>query len=528
MQRRYSGLKGNIAYFLVFLVLAVICHFVPPEVHRLGLSLYPIPLIVVIYLGYKMGKWVGLAAGLLAPLSWLAISANTGTPPDVLIFGGQLELADGSIGRIVGSSIQHILFGAAFGFASGALFDLLEKRLAEANLSLDELLPVRNRSVLMAIYQYLQRWFVLLSEGPLKGGEGSFTDVLLRQVGKLAIVFVIVILAVLNLNFSDGWGLGPLSIGVSFPPSYLAGALILAYAFATGSRAGVLATFALWIATIILIALPLMGGLPSGAIAFIAKISPTLSLTAEAADMATKAVTKGMEGRRLALVITSPAQAIGLAILAWWAGKAGEIYRDTDRLSKLTAVWPLSEVVTTPKPAPSFAMALIVTFLTLWTSASLEPFRIIYDPILVVFLATAIWANRCDHTLVSNRIFWTLLFLSTIWLSGYYDSLNFGSYRFNAYRVFLLALTPLVVARLDLSRRGNCRLVAYGFLIAITIPDLYLRGYFPHTYILSAQYDGDQRFTIFVLSWPLTILFTEFAARLLHRIASPTSRRHQA
>lgn len=219
MQRRYSGLKGNIAYFLIFLVLAVVCHFVPPEVYRLRLSLYPIPLIIVIYLGYKMGKWVGLAAGLLAPLPWLAISANTGAPPEVLIFGGQLEFdADGSSGRIVGSSIQHILFGASFGFASGALFELLEKRLAEANLSLDELLPVRNRSVLMAIYQYLQRWFVLLSEGPLKEGEGSFTDVLLRQVGRLTIVFVVVILAVLNLNFSDGWGLGWLSIGVSFPP----------------------------------------------------------------------------------------------------------------------------------------------------------------------------------------------------------------------------------------------------------------------------------------------------------------------
>ena len=65
MERRPNTLKGNLGFLILFLLLGAVCSLRFDLTELIRMDLYPIPLMIVVYLGYKLGRKAGLIAGLI-------------------------------------------------------------------------------------------------------------------------------------------------------------------------------------------------------------------------------------------------------------------------------------------------------------------------------------------------------------------------------------------------------------------------------------------------------------------------------
>jgi hypothetical protein len=73
MERRPNTLKGNSGFLTLFLLLAVACSTRFALTDQIRMDLYPIPLMIVVYLGYKLGRKAGVIAGLICSWFWTII-----------------------------------------------------------------------------------------------------------------------------------------------------------------------------------------------------------------------------------------------------------------------------------------------------------------------------------------------------------------------------------------------------------------------------------------------------------------------
>ena len=123
MARRLNTLKGNISFVLLFLIVGVLSHISLLLTDTVVLSLYPIPLMITVYLGYKLGRWTGLVAG-ISISSIATLFANW-----IELLFDRLSLSSYGL-EFFGSSIEYIILAGALGWLSGFLFDCLDKVLA--------------------------------------------------------------------------------------------------------------------------------------------------------------------------------------------------------------------------------------------------------------------------------------------------------------------------------------------------------------------------------------------------------------
>ena len=100
--------------------------------------------LLIIYLGYKFGRWLGLIGAILSTVSWLVyvLLDNYETTTFELLVKGSLKIQDDVI--LTHISINHISLYALLGYFSGVLFDILEDFLNKKSSTLNEILPFSN------------------------------------------------------------------------------------------------------------------------------------------------------------------------------------------------------------------------------------------------------------------------------------------------------------------------------------------------------------------------------------------------
>ena len=497
MPRRLSNLRGNWSFFAVLVFLATICHISLRIDKRYWFYFLPISLIIPVYLGYKGGKWIGFAAGVLSTLPWttraaFVIEENRST--QILWGHNSLSLAQDQPYAFSGYSFQFLLLVALAGLMGGLAFDILERKLAQQQVSLAYLIPDRpNSSLLKTMYGRFERWLL-----PASGHRASQTvesgETMPRayKFRRYAFVLLPLVLAFVLLNAEFEFFLLP-GLQFVFPPALLSPILVLVFALAMGSRAGILMSLIVWYFSL------------SGLLALLFNTSSY------------------SENLRPGLSIESPAQAVGLAVLSWWLGKAGEIFRDPEKRERLSQLWRDFKTNVGKNPCPSLLIFPLLSLLGTSITISLGNFALTYHPYVALFLAASLYGYYRDPIGVSNRIL--VFFAIVAWFPAYSctwsnwsNGITLRMEPNDVYAIVLLALTPLVVARMDFSQLGHCKLAASGFLIALLVRDLYLGdAHFGFSFKAALGRGGYEPQIALLL---LHILLFVVAAYLLHGIVS--------
>jgi len=218
----------------------------------------------------------------------------------------------------------------------------------------------------------------------------------------------------------------------------------------------------------------------------------------------------------MVLSVGTPAQAAGLAVLAWWVGKAGEIYRDAERWRRLRVVWSARADPPREVPEPAWLIVPVLVLAAVAPAIEVGSVGLRYAPMLGLFLLLAAWGRQRDARAVSNRALLVLVSLTVVSVSWALGPLSLRSAYPDLYDASLLGLAPLALARMRLVRLAACRLAAFAFLLALTLPDLYLRGNLvPLTYVVGVSAGREY---LHLVSWAITIAAFEGGARLLHRV----------
>jgi hypothetical protein len=498
MSRRWRDGDRDWSLAVLLLLAGVAGHLSWALTEAIHVDLYPLPWIVAVWAGYKMGRWGGLLTGALSVLPWTleaALQDNQLSWRELLLGGGWLEpFAEARSIAVRGFSLQDAVIAGLLGYAAGWIFDRLERRLGSR---LEELVPVApRRGPLPALLSWAERRLTGEPPGPPPSWRAA-----LRRIGGLGLPLLLVL-----LNLALVIRAGPVLGGA--PPRLLAAAAILLVAFHLGSAAGIglalftwLGSWAAWFA----FAGELAGeGLPGGG--------------------------------AIELGLRDVPQVVGLCVLVWWAARLGEIQRDPQRRGALAALWTPALRSAPARAAPPVALVAVLALLAAGFEAELGPLRIAYGPHYLWFLVLALWAARRDPARVASRAFWVLLPLSLVAFDMRLlpalerPRLEPFTLSPDALQAALLAAVPLVAGRLDLGRLETCRALAYGFLSAWTLAAVFLAGglfaddhalHLLHWVTIASEF-GVPRLAehpLPVVSWTLQLLLFELAARCLHRFA---------
>lgn len=157
--RRWMGPSADWGLYGLLVVIGVACHLNWAVTERIQVDLHPLPWMLAVYVGYKMGRWSGFAAGGLSVLPWTVYAALTDRRlswRDLVLGGGQLEpFAEHRYLTVRMFSLQEAAVAGLLGFLGGWVFDLFERRLNAAGWALDDLLPQgRRRGPLAALFPW--------------------------------------------------------------------------------------------------------------------------------------------------------------------------------------------------------------------------------------------------------------------------------------------------------------------------------------------------------------------------------------
>ena len=82
----------------------------------------------------------------------------------------------------------------------------------------------------------------------------------------------------------------------------------------------------------------------------------------------------------------------------------------------------------------------------------------------------------------------------------------------------VLCLIPIVIGYLDIKERSHWRIIIFGILIALILPDIYVRGGdIPFFRVLEFSFGGKN---VVLLTWALTLAAFELATRIVHYSSS--------
>jgi hypothetical protein len=508
MARSLSHLKGQTIALL--LVIACACHFTLQVTEQYNVPLSGLSLILTVYLGYKGGRWLGFAAGVATTAPWTirAIFVLRGADRWARLLWGDLRypLLPGVPLRVEGVSLQFLIQAALLGWFAGWGFNWMESKLSEHQLSLGYLFPgikqpPPGKPLLQVFYGSLERWMLsIVGEGDsdtreLAGETPRRRKPLLLTAPKLLVLPLLIFLVVCNALIWVSFRFPDLQI--AFPPGYLGAVLVLAFSFIAGSTRGIWMGLAVWY------------------ISLVQSFAPSFLSSLFSSDL------EGVHIRSQVSIESVP-QAVGLAILAWWAGKAGEVFRDQEKRRRLGALWTSCKNALPARPRPSFLIFPVFAILTLGIGFSVGSFYLTYHPYVVLFLAGSLFGYYRDPVAVSNRVLVLFLLIATV--VQYYSpfpGLTLLMTPDDFYALVLVSVTPLVVGRLELSRSSNCRAAALGFLIALAVRDLFLsNGHFEFS-LSGSIFGRSPDFTFYhplIASWVLHVAIFLVAASFLHWI----------
>lgn len=446
------------------------------------LSLWPLHWLAAIYLGYRMGRWHGLAAGLLMTLPWWL--AN---------YVESFESLD-EVGRLL--SFQDLLISAALGWISGWIFDRLDQSLSSVGIDLSTYLTRPRDPFIQWLFVSLGR---VLSQGSEKPGSTGIRFVKMLSVfgrGSGAILLLPGILVILNLrgstdNMDAPWGI----IELSAFPFYTAATLIIIAALASGNRH-------------IVFFVPLVWAL---------------------SKIVASSISDELDLPDFHMSLYQPANAIGLAILVWFAALAGSIWKLEEGRTKLAQLTQDSRRKQSPQRSSplTFVFVMILFCFTLsfefegfsaW-AADIEDIIVTgrrYTYVFISFQAALfglllILGYFRDGKSTSNRVMILLVFLAIVHFQFDIGDVTIGTLSPTMSEILVLGLAPLIGSTFDLRQLSVCLATFRGYLILSLVTSIYLGGYL----------DTDMGINRFVLlSLALQIALVETYARVVHWVVS--------
>lgn len=503
----------------------------------ISLDAYPIHVILAIYLGYRMGRWYGAAAGIAMLAPWLIWSTEAFIEAvenvDLL---EELYLSDRSV------TVDATLVGAAFGWAAGFVSDFVENALIEKEIFLASYFPRRRTSLLAFSGQKLQLLFKNWggnkddnsdSAKPKHTLDSMVTNIrsLGMRINQLAVVPTVLItlnvLVVIELYDSDSSFLQ-----LNLIPFGLSALLLIIIGYITASRIAVFISFLVWFGSLIAIASEF------GLFGFYYDVAMDFDIP-----------------------ISAFSSVVGVSILVWISARLGRIHRSGElRESLLQAITPYRRDSYSP-PAASLTALMPILFLFIACSitfefGALEP--VVADTQIEAPLGEIVngpedesITNELDEIIIelkpssSSYIFvgfqpWTLIFSALVFLGSRYDArgisnrfvvafvplmfIHFGfwigeSVTLTAYvptvgDFLMLAIAPFLGKYFDLSQLRVCRfLLASGWLLSSML-NVYIFGYIDSGIVSVSD--------AISISLILQLVFIELLARLLCRVEIST------
>lgn len=147
--RRKNSIANNINTYVFLTGLSVLFHLSPPSIGLVKLEVVGISYLLVIYAGYKYGKYWGMLSGFLSVGFWLLFTLFTHNDISTmeLLLGlsakGSRYLEYPSIHEFAVAyfAFQSLLIFSAIGYFSGFICDRLEDKLHKHGVTLEDLLP---------------------------------------------------------------------------------------------------------------------------------------------------------------------------------------------------------------------------------------------------------------------------------------------------------------------------------------------------------------------------------------------------
>lgn len=482
MLRRYSKLSDHWLLISIIIVISILCHLDWRISSRLRFDFFPLAVLLIIYLGYKGGRWLGLVAGLVSGVPVFLYSFIYGPYSfrnSLLWSAKPFEFMENYI-LVTGFSFEAVLFTALLGYLTGFFFDRLEAHLASHNTALESFIPVAAfNSYVGRLGLFMEKFWTgswakrqecikgEQSEGMQPESEIASSSTPAHRIGLIAkkdTMFgnAVVVASILSLGITlDGPPLLPyIFLTFHFIPFMAVAVFFIYFAFQSGGRSSTMLVSLVFVASIFL---------------YIASFE----------------VERELEGMvRVWPYLVGPGALGGILIMTWWAARMGEIYHDPARWSVIKEIFStLDERKNEATPNDTVVFMLIV--LVVGFSFSLQDFYYFsYKPSLALFVAICLLAQYFDGKPLSNRVLVVTGICAFISL-GYFDDYESASslYSWKIFladhhilSVFAFGCFALFASSLNLDNPRTCRKACYGFFgVSVLINVLSGRLWVPFT-----------------------------------------------
>lgn len=451
-------------------------------VDTVPVRIYPLPLILVGYVGYRMGRRAGLIAGLLAPLPWLYAVARAEPGAGSTLLGRWVELGEL---RVVGVSAQYVVLEGAFGFLSGVLFDAADRVLRAGGASIRTVARIGVGGLAIShLGSALGRWTEAADRTGDEGDAPRSRVGLLSRIGGL-----VVLVGILHLAPSWTFDWGELRV----PPAGTAELVVGAYAFLAGTRKGLALLLGSWVLSFVI-----GQGLANAEV----PVGPL----------------------REVLPAASPYRLVLAVVVVWWAGQVGAWLRSKDG-AFWSGSWLRAHALPANEERPP-SLSLVVAFLvcSLGLEITWDAFALQLRPHVVLLVVAVLAARAYDPVAVSNRLLAVLL--ATAFVAPSYavtERYSIAPLTTNAPTVFGLAALPLVAGRIDLRRRDPCRLLFLGLLAFWGLANGLLEGSWERCSSVRVRLDDGT--TLALASFLAEVLLFAAAASAVRALAGRRGRR---
>lgn len=516
MSRRYSKLSDHWLFLSLIIVISLLCHLEWRVVPRLSFNFFPLAVLLIIYLGYKGGRWLGLVAGLVSGVPVFLYSFIYGpySFKDSLLWSANpFEFMENYI-FVTGFSLEAVLLTAFLGYLTGVFFDRLEAQLASRDAGLETFIPIA------ALDSYVGRFGLLVeklwadswakrreeskseqSKGIQPESESTASSTSAHRIGLIAkkgTMFgnAVVVASILALSTTfAGIPLFPsVFLEIHFIPFMAAAVFLIYFAFQSGGRSPMVLVLFVFVVSISLYIASFEVEREFGRMV---RVSPSLA---------------------------GPGALGGILIMTWWAARIGEMYRDPARWSVIKEIFTIRD--TSKKEAmPNDTVVFILTLLVVGFSFSLrDVYYFSYKPSLALFVAICLLTQHFNGKSLSNRVLVITGICAFISLDYFdaYESAGGGLFSWNIFlaehdmlSVFAFAFFALLASTLNLDNPRTCRTACYGFFfVSILINVLSGRPWVPFT--LYAKMGRNVSLTVNLL---LQIGFLEIAWRVMYASA---------
>ena len=460
--RRVNSIRGGLDTYVFILIASILFHIHPPAMAGVTFDVIGISFLLVIYSGYKYGKYWGALTGVLSVLVWLVFTVFAESDVSLMeyIFGiavngsryTNFDYLDSV--TIVHMSIQSLLLYGFLGFFAGLIVDKIEAILRNKNIQLIDLLPFSPHNFMLSVGIWFERTakaLFLLQLDP-EDKEG----VLKRRLRKIFVLVVTIPLISLFLFLS-------LNLSYNFDEAttlYLIPAL-LSPVLALWLSHRISSTVGVWLSTVFL-------------------FSPLVFLYAE----------EVIEGKFSLYNTAAPFSIVlSLGVAAWVIGTISKQLQDDTLRNKL---FPSQHELTTFRQI-SVSNIILLSILTIEFYYKNEGVYFRYFSTLMLSLYILWISFRHSASSVSNMVLIVLgLFsLFSVERSLWIDGLNIRVGRISVPEIVFLSVLPYVAKYVRIHSLNAIRGLIIGLFISLSIvfmvfsygdvyvlPDIFIRvGY---------------------------------------------------